>query len=545
MDVIDSNYIEMFPITTRNDEEINKSFDSLNDHNYYDFNFDINKRDENGNSLLHRLIIDSVDENDAINKFLNLPIDVKSLYNKQNNNLQSPLHLICIKRYQKLFDVMVNKDRTRRTIIKDVLDNIKEHDKDRVNVIFKNKPWNNSFNLFNYNIQDKYGNIPLVYLLNGDEISYDALNPYLVFKSLLSSIIKDTKEIIKDTKEIKEVKDKDIKDIKDIKNIKYYYKNTNKLILNDDNLIFKDFDYLKEFIKIISKHTNNLNHYRFNSSFDISIQTFIDSFVTNEFNYITYYELLIKYLLNKVGLKIDDFKHPIYYYQVYSIIADNPYTEIIKYIINIKEFQQILSDNNLIADVVKILNKMSESNLSIQDIINKMYIVSLTNKLFVHIWGSTLSISVLNFIPIFKLFVKLYNKYYNQKNNIIDQFIIFNDVSLYDSNVGLSNKYIITMIEQIFKLTKKENIDLIIKSDETSLNDYINNIIKETIKETTGKDPIEEMKEITNKTYGNEFNKNMQLILNKSDEIKNAYKANINKFNNIIIQNIDNFVKTK
>ena len=512
MDVIDSNYIEMFPITTRNDEEINKSFESLNDHNYYDFNFDIDKRDENGNSLLHRLIIDSVDENDAINKFLNLPIDVKSLYNKQNNNLQSPLHLICIKRYQKLFDVMVNKDRTRRTIIKDVLDNIKEHDKDYDNVIFKNKPWNNSFN---YNIQDKYGNIPLVYLLNGDEISYDALNPYLVFKSLLST--------------------------KDIYDIKYYYKNTNKLILNDDNLIFKDFDYLKEFIKLISSKTNNLNHYRFNSSFDISIQTFIDSFVNKDFNYITYYELLIKYLLNKVGLKIDDFKHPIYYYQVYSIIADNPYTEIIKYIINIKEFQQILSDNNLIADV----NILIESKLSIQYIINKMYIVSLTNKLFVHIWGSTLFIPVLNFIPIFKLFVKLYNKYYNQKNNIIDQFIIFNDVSLYDTNVGLSNKYIITMIDQIFKLTKKENIDLIIKSDETSLNDYINNIIKETIKETTGKDPIVEITEITNKTYGNEFNKNMQLILNKSDEIKNAYKANINKFNNIIIQNIDKFVKTK
>ena len=512
MDVIDSNYIEMFPITTRNDEEINKSFDSLNDHNYYDFNFDINKRDENGNSLLHRLIIDSVDENDAINKFLNLPIDVKSLYNKQNNNLQSPLHLICIKRYQKLFDVMVNKDRTRGTIIKDVLDNIKKHDKDRVNVIFKNKPWNNSFNLFNYNIQDKYGNIPLVYLLNGDEISYDNLNPYLVFKSLLST--------------------------KDIYDIKYYYKNTNKLILNDDNLIFKDFDYLKEFIKLISKHTNNLNHYRFNSSFDISIQTFIDSFVTNEFNYITYYELLIKYLLNKVGLdtKTEQFKHPIYYYQVYSIIADNPYTEIIKYIINIKEFQQILSDNNLIADV----NKLIESKLSIQDIMNKMYIVSYTNKLFVHIWGSsTLFISVLNFIPIFKLFVKLYNKYYNQKNNIIDQFIIFNDVSLYDSNVGLSNKYIITMIDQINKLTKKENIDLIIKSDESLLNETIKNNINNSMN-------LEEtIKNITDKTYSNNFYVNMQSILNKSDEIKNAYKANINKFNNIIIQNIDNFVKTK
>lgn len=522
MDVIDSNYIEMFPITTRNDEEINKSFDSLNDHNYYDFNFDINKRDENGNSLLHRLIIDSVDENDAINKFLNLPIDVKSLYNKQNNNLQSPLHLICIKRYQKLFDVMVNKDRTRRTIIKDVLDNIKEHDKDRVNVIFKNKPWNNSFNLFNYNIQDKYGNIPLVYLLNGDEISYDALNPYLVFKSLLST--------------------------KDIYDIKYYYKNTNKLILNDDNLIFKDFDYLKEFIKIISKHTNNLNHYRFNSSFDISIQTFIDSFVNKDFNYITYYELLIKYLLNKVGLdtKTEQFKHPIYYYQVYSIIADNPYTEIIKYIINIKEFQQILSDDNLINSVnFLIVNVMPKLNLSIQDIINKMHIYtskdsSGKDELVAYMEKpTTLSISLLNYIPIFKLFVKLYNKYYNQKNNIIDQFIIFNDVSLYDSNVGLSNKYIITMIDQINKLTKKENIDLIIKSDESLLNETIKNNINNSM------DLEETIKNITDKTYSNNFYVNMQSILNKSDEIKNAYKANINKFNNIIIQNIDKFVKTK
>ena len=528
MDVIDSNYIEMFPITTRNDEEIKKSFDSLTDHNYYDFNFDINKRDENGNSLLHRLIIDSVDENDAINKFLNLPIDVKSLYNKQNNNLQSPLHLICIKRYQKLFDVMVNKHRTRNTIIKDVLNNIKGPNKYRINV--KNHYSTNSFKLFNYNIQDKYGNIPLVYLLNGDEISYDNVNPYLVFKSLLSSIIKDTKEI----DEVIYVKDKDIKDIK---NIKYYYKNTNKLILNDDKLIFKDFDYLKNFISLISSKTNNLNHYHFNSSFDISIQTFIDSFVTNDFNYITYYELLIKYLLNKVGLDTEQFKHPIYYYQVYSIIADNPYTEIIKYIINIKEFQQILSDNNLIADVVKILNKMSELNLSIRDIINNAELFKKELKIQI---DQIFKILALDFIPIFKLFVKLYNKYYNQKNNIIDQFIIFNDVSLYDSEVELNNKYILSIIDQISKhnLNKNENIDLIIKSDKDSLN---TNFEKYYLTGISNKDDKTKSKIKT--SYTNNFYDNMQLILNKSDEIKNAYKANINKFNNIIIQNINSFKK--
>ena len=73
MDVIDSNYIEMFPITTRNDEEINKSFDSLNDHNYYDFNFDINKRDENGNSILHRIIINSLNEQELLLKIEFIP----------------------------------------------------------------------------------------------------------------------------------------------------------------------------------------------------------------------------------------------------------------------------------------------------------------------------------------------------------------------------------------------------------------------------------------------------------------------------------------
>ena len=528
MDVIDSNYIEMFPITTRNDEEINKSFDSLNDHNYYDFNFDINKRDENGNSLLHRLIIDSVDENDAINKFLNLSIDVKSLYNKQNNNLQSPLHLICIKRYQELFNVMINEDK-RRQIIKDVSDNIKNDD----NVIVENDP---SFDLFNYNIQDKYGNIPLFYLLNGNEISYDNLNPYLVFTSVLLPI--------------------NTKDIKDIR-----YKNTNKLILNDDKMIFKDFEYLKDFILLISDNTKNLNRYHFNSSFDISIQTFINSFITNDFDYNNYYEFLIKYLLNKVKLNnvvldtdTNEFKHPIYYYQIYSIINDNPYTEIIKYIINIEEFQQILSDGDLISDV----NKISDSKLSIQSIINDVNIRIHKNQLVVAYIDQDqiklpdqdqintdqekikLSIPMLNFIPIFKLFVKLYNKYYNQKNNTIDNFIIFNDD-------GLSNESIIIMIDHIIKLRKKEKIDSIIKSDEKSLEEIIkNNINKQN---NINKDMdlttiIEKISEdITNKTYTNNFNSNMQLLLNKSDEIKIAYKANINKFNNIIIQNIDKFAK--
>lgn len=496
MDVIESDYIEMFPITNKNNDEINKSFDSLDEHKYYDFNFDINKRDENENSLLHRLIINSFDENDAINKFLILPINVQSLYNKQNNNLQTPLHLICIKRYHKLFDIMVNRDKERRRLIKNTLELL--DNKMKVNI--KNSVNDSSFDLFNYSIKDKYGNIPLVYLLNGNEISYDNMNPYLVFKSLLLTT----------------------------EDVKYCYKNTNKLILNDDNLIFKDFEYLKDFILLLSSHTNNLSRYHFNSSFDISIQSFINSFIVNDFDYLNYYKLLIEYLLNKVKLDTKQLKHPIYYYQVYSIINNNPYIEIIKEIINIEEYQQILSDNDLFSIIIDLNN----SNLSIKDIINEMVIIDKNISI------NSIEIPLLKFIPIFKLFVKLYNKFYNQKNNNVDQFLIFNDISRYDSNNGLNNKYIINMIYRIETLKQNKNdINLILDLSEEEMN----NNIKDNLK--IDKDAF--ITEITNKTYTNNYNSNMQAILNKSTDIKIAYKANINKFNNIIIQNIDKFIKQK
>ena len=556
MDVIDQNYIEMFPITDRNDENIKRSFDLLNEHDYYDFNFDISQRDENGNSILHRLIIDSKDENNAINKFLNLPFNVASLYNTQNNDLQTPLHLICIKRYQKLFDVMVNKDRTRRTIIKDVLDNIKKHDKDYSNVIFKNKPLKDSFGLFNYNIQDKYGNIPIVYLLNGDEISYENINPEAIFKKIIKN------------------------------DLTFNYQDDNYLLFHNNNFEFRLIDLnLKSFINILEGNTQNLNRYRFDSSLIISIQSFIDSNINTKNDSQIYYELLINYLINKnfnyldhlkdlardilfdylyhlrdiykdaynlylnhlrdddiiVYNEYNDYENHLdglaglaglagvpglftggainyskfyFHYLIYTFIVKNPYTEIIHDIIIIPEFQEVISDSKLTDlfvnmgknNLIEIVRKFIIENKAPapaappapagggyyikggdpDDLIDKLHkniiihpvSINKNNDNIIHekikftkgVADEEIEINIIDFIPIFTLCAKLYNKYQNKGDDIISQYLKLNDITngeqIIKSNMldpstykkEMLNIYILTMIFTIYYLLLLEQV---------------------------------------------------------------------------------------
>ena len=565
MDVIDQNYIEMFPITDRNDENIKRSFDLLNEHDYYDFNFDISQRDENGNSILHRLIIDSKDENNAINKFLNLPFNVASLYNTRNNDLQTPLHLICIKRYQELFNVMVNKDRTRKTIIKDVLDNIKGHDKDYSNVIFKNKPLKDSFGLFNYNIQDKYGNIPIVYLLNGDEISYENINPEAIFEKIIKN------------------------------DLTFNYQDDNYLLFHNNNFEFRLIDSnLKGFIDTLKDNTKtniNLNRYRFNSSSIISIQSFIDFNINTKNDSQIYYELLINYLINKnfnylnylkdldpdhktlfnyldhlkdldpdhktlfdylyhlkdiykdvydlylnqlrdddidVYNEYNDYENKLdglaglvggainyfnfyFHYLIYTFIVKNPYTKIIHDIIIIPEFQEVISDskltdlfvnmgkNNLIEIVRKFIieNKAPAAPPAPgggyyikggdpDDLIDKLHkniiihpvSINKNNDNIIHekikftkgVADEEIEINIIDFIPIFTLCAKLYNKYQNKGDDIISQYLKLNDITNGEQIIKFNmldpstykkemlNIYILTMIFTIYYLLLLEQV---------------------------------------------------------------------------------------
>ena len=593
MDVIDSNYIEMFPITTRNDEEIKKSFDSLNDHNYYDFNFDINKRDENGNSLLHRLIIDSVDENDAINKFLNLPFNVASLYNTQNNDLQTPLHLICIKRYQKLFDVMINKDDVTSNNIKNSTIQLLQSPS-LLDIDIKNEFADNAYGLFNYNIQDKYGNIPIVYLLNGDEISYENIDPEAIFKKIIKN------------------------------ELTFNYQDNDYLLFHNNNFEFRLIDSnLKGFIDTLKDNTNtntNLNRYRFNSSSIISIQSFIKDNIDNKNKSEIYYGLLINYLINKnfnylnhlkdldqtiffnylnhlkdldqtiffnylnhlkdldqtiffnyldylKGLdtnheilfdclyhlrdiykdaynlylnhltdditaynKYNDYENNLdglgladlftggainysnfyFHYLIYTFIVKNPYTEIIHDIITIPEFQEVISDSKLTNlfvnmgknNLIEIVRKFIIENKALvpapagggyyikggdpNDLIDKLqkniiiHPVSINEnndniiyekiKFKKGVADEEIEINIIDFIPIFTLCAKLYNKYQNKGDDIISQYLKLNDITngeqFIKSNVPkpsdykkeMLNIYILNMIFTVYYLLLLEQV---------------------------------------------------------------------------------------
>lgn len=540
MDVIDQNYIEMFPITDRNDENIKRSFDLLNEHDYYDFNFDISQRDENGNSILHRLIIDSKDENNAINKFLNLPFNVVSLYNTQNNDLQTPLHLICIKRYQKLFDVMINKDDViSNNIINGTIQLLQSPS--LLDIDIKNKFWDNAYRLFDYTIQDKYGNIPIVYLLNGDEISYENINPEAIFEKIIKN------------------------------DLTFNYQDDNYLLFHNNNFEFRLIDSnLKDFIDTLKDNTNidiNLNRYRFNSSSIISIQSFIDSNINTKNDSQIYYELLINYLinkkinysnpsvifnyLNKLSMNPDHnllfnylnmleiLNESIYYdytntmpellsdkyidyltnlifsskfyfhYLIYTFIVKNPYTEIIHDIIIIPEFQEVISDskltdlfvnmgkNNLIEIVRKFIIEKKAPPAPAgggyyikggdpDDLIDKLHkniiihpvSINKNNDNIIHekikftkgVADEEIEINIIDFIPIFTLCAKLYNKYQNKGDDIISQYLKLNDITngeqIIKSNMldpstykkEMLNIYILTIIFNIYYLLLLEQV---------------------------------------------------------------------------------------
>ena len=72
MDLIPKNYQEMISIPGNQDNELNKFFETIDNLNkpfkLNESKFGLNIRDENGNSILHRIIINSLNEQELLNK---------------------------------------------------------------------------------------------------------------------------------------------------------------------------------------------------------------------------------------------------------------------------------------------------------------------------------------------------------------------------------------------------------------------------------------------------------------------------------------------
>ena len=96
----------MISVPGSQNNELNKFFETIDNLNKpFKFNeskFGLDVRDENGNSILHRIIINSLNEQELLNKIQFIP-NIETLINTINFKQQTPLHLLCKYQYYESY----------------------------------------------------------------------------------------------------------------------------------------------------------------------------------------------------------------------------------------------------------------------------------------------------------------------------------------------------------------------------------------------------------------------------------------------------------
>lgn len=170
MDLIPKNYQEMISIPGNQDNELNKFFETIDNLNkpfkLNESKFGLNIRDENGNSILHRIIINSLNEQELLNKIQFIP-NIETLINTVNFKHQSPLHLLCKYQYYQAYLLLKNtlegneikylqEEKDIETLIKGKSSIITKKDKGEEDI--------------RYDILDSKNRLPLSYLVMGVDI---------------------------------------------------------------------------------------------------------------------------------------------------------------------------------------------------------------------------------------------------------------------------------------------------------------------------------------------------------------------------------------
>ena len=170
MDLISKNYQEMISIPGNQDNELNKFFETIDNLNkpfkLNESKFGLNIRDENGNSILHRIIINSLNEQELLNKIQFIP-NIETLINTVNFKHQSPLHLLCKYQYYQAYLLLKN------TLEGNEIDYLKEEKdieiliKSDSSIITKKDKGEEDIR---YDILDSKNRLPLSYLVMGLDI---------------------------------------------------------------------------------------------------------------------------------------------------------------------------------------------------------------------------------------------------------------------------------------------------------------------------------------------------------------------------------------
>ena len=189
MDLIPKNYQEMISIPGNQDNELNKFFETIDNLNkpfkLNESKFGLNIRDENGNSILHRIIINSLNEQELLNKIQFIP-NIETLINTVNFKHQSPLHLLCKYQYYQAYLLLKNtlegneinylqEEKDIETLIKGVSSIITKKDKGKEDI--------------RYDILDSKNRLPLSYLVMGVDIDKIRASNVLIPEDIKSTDI--------------------------------------------------------------------------------------------------------------------------------------------------------------------------------------------------------------------------------------------------------------------------------------------------------------------------------------------------------------------
>lgn len=189
MDLIPKNYQEMISIPGNQDNELNKFFETIDNLNkpfkLNESKFGLNIRDENGNSILHRIIINSLNEQELLNKIQFIP-NIETLINTVNFKHQSPLHLLCKYQYYQAYLLLKNTlEGNEINYLKEEKD-IETLIKGDSSIITKKAEGEEDIR---YDILDSKNRLPLSYLVMGVDIDKIRASNVLIPEDIKSTDI--------------------------------------------------------------------------------------------------------------------------------------------------------------------------------------------------------------------------------------------------------------------------------------------------------------------------------------------------------------------
>ena len=290
----------MAPMPNNKNANINKLFgkiDNITSKEQYDrLHVPINIKDENGDSILHHILIHALDEEQALMKIKSID-KIETLINTTNKKGQTPMHLICKYQYYDTFNYIVDKCENKKGTVGTEKFKLIEG-----NIDIEGGAKDEEIKI-NYIAFDNKRKTPFNYLLHG--VLYNKSNNK-------TNVLKEfTKDLIKN---------KNIKSFKLLKE-KYIQMSFDN---NDINIRFINDDFIKKYIEKIGKKMHLL------------MNTYVDNRQLKQF---------IDYDRNSYTFKNNTYKN------IENIINHLFYVNIsniydLRYFIYTKKLRQLIPKNN-------------------------------------------------------------------------------------------------------------------------------------------------------------------------------------------------------